>query len=193
MIPGGVQTTERIVRFMASEPRVRRRMLSQAINGLLAKTAAHVRASRTVAPSRPGDPYYVFLLLPKPVSASYEDYRAVRSNLLNMYCQVVRLKWPDAMDIVGIATEPGYETKRSEDAAYLDARDWTEENQHAAESCQADFHILTSTTEFRSTVKEYPDVEPGPGESSVKAPGKNPRNKLCPCGSGQKWKKCHGR
>ena len=118
----------------------------------------------------------------------------MRSALLNNYCQVVKIKFPEANDVVGIATEPGFEAIRSEDAAYLDARGLSEEDLSEAKVLGNDLKILTNTSEWRTTVKEYPtvgDVRPMPLRAPV-ALGRNPRNKPCPCGSGKKYKRCHG-
>ena len=62
--PFGVSGSERIMRFLAREPSTRRRMLAKAIVGLIGQTPKNYSATRVIAPSKPGDPYYVFLLLP---------------------------------------------------------------------------------------------------------------------------------
>lgn len=156
--PGGIQSTERIMRFMAREPRLRRRMLGASLQGLLKKTPPHLRASRVMLPSRPGDPYYVFVLFPQWAERSYEDYRQVRANLLAAYCRVVKVRFPEAEDVIGIATEPGTGSVRSEDAAYVDARAWTEEDEREARKEQKELNILVNTSEARTfTEKEYPD------------------------------------
>ena len=191
--PGGVQGTERIVRFMAREPRTRRRMLAEGINELLSRTPPRQRAARVVAPSRPGDPFYVFLLLPLQREFSYDENRTARANLLQMYCRVVKIRFPEAEDILGIATESGLDrTSRSEDAVYLDARMWTVDDESEARSIQAEFGLLTKTREWGSVVQEYPSAERPALGAHVRV-GRNPRNKQCPCGSGLKYKKCHGR
>ncbi|MCE9578860.1 MAG: SEC-C domain-containing protein, partial [Deltaproteobacteria bacterium] len=37
-----------------------------------------------------------------------------------------------------------------------------------------------------------PRAYPAPREVARKRPGTPGRNDLCTCGSGEKWKKCHG-
>jgi SEC-C motif len=188
--PGGVQGTERV---MAREPRTRRRMLAEGINELLRRTPPRQRMARVVAPSRPGDPFYVFLILPLQRELTYDENRAVRANLLQMYCRVVKIRFPEAEDIVGIATESGLDaTERSEDAVYLDARTWTADDESEARRLQAEFGLLTKTREGRSVVQEYPRAERPPLGAHISVE-RNPRNKPCPCGSGLKYKKCHGR
>ena len=107
-------------------------------------------------PSKEGDPFYVFLLLPHLEGVPYAEYREVRMRLLEAYCLVTKLLYPHAQDIVGIATETGLSEYRSEDAMYYDARGWGPEEQAEAQSLQEDLGLLTRTTMFKSTEKEYP-------------------------------------
>ena len=181
---------EKIMRFFAREPRVRRRMLADALLRLVEKTKNTYRGTRVVLPSNPGDPHYCFLVLPHPFGRPREEYRAVRGNLLEALCFVTKLVFPDALDIIGFATETGLDAApRSEDSMYLDARNWNEEMEAHARALQADLGLLTNLTTSKDKVAEFPTPE----VEGVVEPGPNPRNKPCPCGSGQKYKKCHGR
>ena len=119
---------EKIMRFLARESRFRRRMLAEALVALIEKATPQQRATRVVLPSFPGDPHFVFLLLPKLDSQSEEDYRLIRREILEACCRVTKVVCPEAEDIVGIATQtdPRLATP-SEDALYLNARHWTPE------------------------------------------------------------------
>jgi preprotein translocase subunit SecA len=157
-------------------------------------TARDVKAARIILPSYPGDPHHVFLLLPHLPNVDPTEYREVRRNLLDIYCRVIKLRWPDALDIVGIAT--GTEPYRSEDAAYFDARFWTAEQEAEAKQLQQDLGILRDVNQTVSDVVwEYPlrkagDVHP---TSAIGRPMKGrERNSPCPCGSGRKYKRCCG-
>jgi hypothetical protein len=99
-----IREQEKSFRWLARENRTRRRMLAKAIHELLAKTPTDYRASRLLQPSRPGDPHYLFLLLPRYPNIEEKDYRRVRVRLLQEYCSVVKLHNPDAQHIIGIAT-----------------------------------------------------------------------------------------
>lgn len=155
--PAGPRNQEKVVRFLAREPRFKRRLLAKSLFELIAKAPNSQRATRVLLPSQPGEPYYIFLLLPHPPTLPYEKYREVRGKLLESCCMVVKLKFPDAKDIVGIATETGIDiTNRSEDAVYFDARNWTEANQLEAESLQRDLGLLTNVTKFATREHEYP-------------------------------------
>ena len=130
-----------------------------------------------------------FLVLPHLFGRPREEYRTVRGNLLQALCLVTKLMFTDALDIIGIATDAGIDTvSRSEDALYLNARVWNADMDAYARSLQEDLRLLTSTTEFRNKVSEFPVRQ----QAAVVTPGRNPRNKPCPCRSGRKYKKCHG-
>jgi SEC-C motif len=183
-------TPERILRFLAREPRFRRRVLAKSIIEALESTPADMRRIRVVPPMSTGDPYYVFLLLPTREKHSYEANRTVRLNFLEACCKVVKLQNPDALDIVGIATETGLASEhRSEDVVYLDARTWNDELTREAREVQKNLKILVNARELHFAESEYPEVSKT--RDPIKIP-KNPRNKPCPCGSGKKYKKCHG-
>jgi len=185
----GIEDGERIMRFLAREPRTRRRMLAQLLLDIVATTPSSKRMTRVVFPSRAGDPYYVFLLLPHLPGIPEDDYRLVRRSLLGDCCMVVKLMYPDAQDIVGIATETGsLADSRSEDSVYLNARCWTEEMQAEAQQIQQDLGLLTNLTTFAGVEREYPTVSAKP---ILPMKGRE-RNRPCPCGSGKKFKKCCG-
>ena len=131
-------------------------MLARSLLELIRKTPMHHKATRVMLPSQEGDPFYVFLLLPHLKGVQYPEYREVRMKLLEAYCLVTKLEFPDALDIVGIATETGLNKYRSEDAMYYDASEWGPEDEAEARSLQQDLGLLTNTTMFQSTENEYP-------------------------------------
>jgi len=110
--------------------------------------------------SRVGDPYYVFLLVPRWQGIPEKDYREGRHKSLAAYCQVAKLQYPDAQLIIGFATETGHrdDDSRSEDLVYLDASQWTPELDEEARALQKDLGLLTRTQQFSGKVKEYPDT-----------------------------------
>lgn len=188
-----IDSSEKIMRFLAREPRTRRRLLAGALLELIRKTPPTQRATRVLLPSEEGDPFYVFLLLPHLSGVPYEEYREVRGAFLEACCMVTKLKFPHAQDIIGIATETGLGKHRSEDALYLDARTWSTEQQAEAKSLQEDLGLLTETEMFHDTINEYPDPrELKQGKAGLRGKKKYPRNKPCICGSGKKYKRCCG-
>jgi len=68
---GGIQRGEALVRWMAREDRVRRRMLARALlDAMETQTPGKVRR-KLILPMRPGDSHWVFLVLPRPGGTSY--------------------------------------------------------------------------------------------------------------------------
>jgi hypothetical protein len=190
---GGVAHSERSVRFLAREPRTRRRFLTEAFVDLYRSMDAQTWKVRVIEPSSPGDPYFLFLVMRHPNGVSYQDYRQARRHCLEEYLQVVKIRYPEAKDIVGIGTGPPDDEDSAEDLLYLDAREWTEEHQHEAERLQQETGFLTRTIRREGKVKAYPDVALRPDSQSGKAAKGRDRNKLCHCGSNRKFKRCHGR
>lgn len=184
---GGLKDSERVLRFMAREPRWKRRLLAETIIDILHTTPIDQRRLQVIQPIDKGDPYYIFLLLPTLHAKTDDEYRTVRRHFLEGCCIVAKLQYPQAKDIVGIATEPGVKnTRRSEDYMYLDAREWSAEHDDRAKEIQAKLGILQKPRRIKKHFEEYPSV-PVAG-----AKMKNPRNKPCPCGSRKKFKKCCG-
>ncbi len=186
---GGLSDTEQILRWMARESRTRRRMLARQLLECVSTTPVHLTRTTVGIPSSPGDPYYVFVMFPWIHGAGMHDNRLMRHNFLEAACMVVRLKFPDAVDVVGIATESGASSSwRSEDAMYCNFRDWTPAMAAQAQEYQRELKILTSPKETRETEYEYPEPTP-----RLILPMNVGRNEPCPCGSGKKFKRCHGK
>lgn len=187
---------EKLFRLFAREPRTRRRMLARSLFELIKKSPRSQRATRVILPSQEGEPYYVFLLLPELEHVPYAQYREVRRKFLNACCMVTKLKFPEAQDILGIATETGINENSSHDAAYFDAREWTAEDEAEAQSLHEDLGLLVNVNEFASRELEYPELQVVHPFAARRAPrstmkGRD-RNAPCPCRSGKKYKKCCG-
>jgi len=175
------------LKFLAKEPRTRRRALSKSLFTIMERANSEGRSVRVLQGASNDEPYYVFLALDRK-DRSFEEYRIVRRDLLISYCFVTKLEFPDAKHVVGIATEPrSYEINRSEDLIYLDACQWTENNQQEAKRIQKNLGLLSKTKRTKFTEKEYPTRE------IIKGLKGRDRNKPCYCGSGKKYKKCCGK
>jgi hypothetical protein len=188
-----IRIQETIFRFLAKENRLRRRMLSIMLHDMISRTPSeNGRATRVIPPSKSGEPYYVLFLLPLSNSIPYEEYRSARRTLLEDYLHILKLNNHDAVDIIGIATESGLNENRSEDIVYLDAHEWTEEQNDYArerESELTNMGLLAERKMFSSVMHEYPDMQWQKSRASMKG---NERNLACKCGSGKKYKKCCG-
>ncbi|MEJ2377318.1 MAG: SEC-C metal-binding domain-containing protein [Pseudolabrys sp.] len=77
----------------------------------------------------------------------------------------------------------------SEDFILLNCENWTEENQAYYEKANAELRFFQTEAlkEQRKHATDFP---------SAQKPTNLPnfgRNQMCPCGSGKKYKRCHGR
>jgi uncharacterized protein YchJ len=173
------------LRVLAREPRARRRGLATALGSFIKSNRVSDMAIRVVAPTEAGVPYYLFVVLRYVAPMPHPEYREARQQLLEACCRCVKLKYPAAEDIVGVATETDTSIGHSEDVMYFDARGWTAADAEAARQRQEELGIfknmrVTEVTEAPlRRVRQRIDVPVG-------------RNDRCPCGSGLKFKKCCG-
>jgi hypothetical protein len=166
-LEGGMQTPadfERCLRFFAREDRTRRRLLAKFLVEMNETTPPDMRRLRVVQPSTEGDPYWVLLLVPFSHDVEYRQYRDTRREYLGWCMQVTKLRFPEALDIVGFATETGRGSAGSEDAAYYDARSWVEEDRKQAMWLQQKLSILVTDRRLDRAESEYrprPVIPPG--------------------------------
>lgn len=152
---GPASELEISLRWMAREPRVRRRMLARSLLEAMEQTPAGAIRRRIILPSNAGDPVWAFLVMGRPANVPLERYREVRYKMLYAFCCVVKHVHPELVDIVGIAVEPNLE-ELSEDLMYLDAREWTDEQAAQAAEFQKELGILLNPTEFRGAEYAFP-------------------------------------
>ncbi len=186
-----IRDQEIMYRWMAREPRTRRRMLAESLAEVLKRSvkSGNLWDARVMVATRPTDPYYVFLCLRHPPNVSDEEYREKRFGLLADYCHTAKIKWRDSTDIIGIATESGDGTRRSEDLFYLNAAGWDAKAEAEARDAQQRLGILKRTKLTRGREFEYPVDHTGRArEGTIPS-----RNSKCHCGSGKRFRHCHGR
>jgi len=184
-----IREQEIMFRFLAREPRTRRRLLSRHFRDGLERSASSTGDSyvRVLKPSSAGDPFYVFLFLKRRPQFSDESNRNVRGNHLMNYCRVVKVNYPEAIHVIGIGTEGGFPSStRSEDLIYLDASQWSAEHEAEARELQKQFRLLQNVAIHEDREREYP---------LPSMPRKRPlsRNSSCPCNSGKRYKRCCGK
>jgi hypothetical protein len=194
----GIRAGAEALRIPARESRTRRRLLAISIRDFVLGTPVlnNFRSIRVMEPTSSGAPYYAFLLLsPNLHGLSEADYRKFRRIFLEGLCDVVKLRYPDADDIVGIATELG-SAGRSQDVVYRDARQFSEEDRTNAQAFADAHDLLKHPIRFSGTEYDYPHPESRPSRmpfsgSLPRMRGRD-RNQPCPCGSGKKFKRCCG-
>lgn len=148
---------ERGVRIMAGESRFQRRGLVSAFFNLLQNALSKGDATRLVVRDETPERAYQFIVSPMRNGQSFEVYREQRAALLSAYCHVAKLKFPNLLDIIGIATESLDATGRSEDLMYLDARLWSAEDEARTRDLQAKTGIMLNPTRTPFHDDEYPD------------------------------------
>jgi len=181
---------EIMYRFMAREPRMRRRMLATFFREVLIRSAKSLSPwdARVISSLSADNLYYVFVFLKRIPTESDEDYRKKRIGLLSDYCHVMKLKWPNAKHIIGIATEDGLEERRSQDLIYMDMAKWDEELETYAVEIQERLGLLKQARMSKGREHEYP-VD----RLRVTREGLPSRNSQCECGSGKRFRNCHGK
>ena len=153
---------EKGLRTLAAESRFSRRHLARALVGLLSSASALERPrSRCVVTSDKSGTGYCFLVYPCPQGSDHDRHRLSRSALLADYCRVMKVRFPDLQHVVGYATEPLDGEQHSEDLAYLDATNWSEEDAQAARAVQRETGILTSPEVTHIHDQEYPTSPDG--------------------------------
>lgn len=183
---------ETVLRFMAREPRMNRRTLMRLLYDTVNKNPEMQLATRIFTNTGSSQsPYYIFLVSPHYSHVSDSEYRVVRRYQLEVHARVVRMLFPEALDIVALGTETRNAGSRSHDLLYFDGRDWTAEDDANARKLQEEYSILKSATLWRIHEDEYRQMPLNVKEEF--RTGKIGRNQTCPCGSGKKYKKCCGR
>lgn len=160
--PISFQTQELLLRLLAKENRTHRRFLSRVLLELISSTPEEKRCTRIVTPLEEGGPFYLFTLLPRQKDVPTIEYEEIRVSLLQSYLQIIKHDFPDAVDIIGYATETGLSDERTEHLAYLDTREWTDEQEKSAIKIKEEFiavGLLGKQSFYYGNEKEYPDVD----------------------------------
>ena len=188
---------EKLLRFLSAEPRHRRRTLSAALLGQIMRAPIDEKLDRSarvvLTPSR-GVPSYVFLVVGLEKGETQLEYRTRRRLLLSQYCVVVKHLHPSSEHIIGLGVEPKDIEQRSEELIYLDATEWTSNMAYHAKELHEKAGILKEIRQnpLPAEPRHYPDAKVLTGVLEKIAMEKPGRNDPCPCGSGVKFKKCHG-
>jgi hypothetical protein len=111
---------ERILRALAAEPRMARRMLARDLRFALSKSEPGKKFARIRLSGRSMERAYVFLTAPKPSDVDYRTYREMRSETLLTYCHGIKLRFPSATEVIGIASEPFSEDVSSQEFVYVE-------------------------------------------------------------------------
>ncbi|MGT2453884.1 hypothetical protein ACU4GI_11530 [Cupriavidus basilensis] len=154
--------TELALRLMAAESRFRRRTLAHSFVDVLQKGSTSQRIARLAYGGVADETVYVFVVVPKRVDESYDQYRGYRIAILHAYVRTAKLKAPLGTTFIGIAFDnpqknyPG----GSEDLFVLIQDAWTAAELEALDTKRRDFGMWGSTMEFwRYRKDEFPQAD----------------------------------
>lgn len=154
----GIQGTAATFRIPARESRTRRRLLSDLLWEFISPDPPpNFRRTRVAESEEYPGLYYAFLLTSPDPESTRDHYRVTRRVLLLGLCEAVKVRFPDAEDIVGIATELGEGGTRSFDVVYRDARFFTEDDRQRAQAFMAEQRLFTNVTESAAVEYDYPE------------------------------------
>ena len=189
-----VNMHELAVRMLASETRHYRVILAREYKAKLASTSGQLRTSRSFRSSV--NPCYclTLVILSRQPGEDGDEYRERRQAVLHMYGLVSKLRMPDVTTFTLIGTEPGDSELRSEDVLVLRIEKLTVEERVEAETLMREHRILVDVAGPVHTGSALASAFASRNSQFVLDPtAKVGRNAPCPCGSGQKFKKCCGR
>ena len=183
---------------MVKEPRfVRRSLAGKMLNAVERFPDQPNQFTRhvTYMPSYMPNVSYVFLQLRVPdVFRAQPDYREKRQVMLEIACGAAKNKFAHLIKIIGIGIDaPKFAGEfNSEDFILMQCNNWTEELCTYYDTANKDFNFFGTPQlqQFNLHVSEFvPRLidSPSPADSA-----KVGRNDPCPCGSGKKFKRCHG-
>ena len=179
-----IQEQSELFKRMAREDRFHRYCLSEGFLSFLSTINPNCRGTRILFNTSEPDSCYLLLLLPRKEYMSDEDYRAVRKEMLADYCAITKVEYPEVSHIIGVAHESAEGQYTSEDFIYLDASEWSTEQQAGALALKKEY-------EERGLLKKRSMIPRTFFAEKPKMKGRD-RNKPCPCGSGRKFKHCCG-
>ena len=149
-----VADQEPLARWLASLSRFKRRILSSTLVDMLQTTNRGQIRRRYLPATATDEPFWVFVVLPKPDEVTYEAYRQARRGLLAQHVYVVKFLHPEALDIVAVALGDS-DGEMTEDAMVADCRDWSQEFVEEGRRLN-EGGIFRSPTQSRRTEYNYP-------------------------------------
>lgn len=186
---------EKLLRTMAAESRARRRFLSISLLQHLQRVSDKPQGVRLVRPANLVDePVYIFLSLRPDAGESHDEYRNRRRETLSQYAWAAKYRVRDANTFVAIGVEPLHNPGHSHDIVMLDAANWGAEEAAIAEALVEGDGLLKEMdpSQKLATEKDFVHARLSLQIAARIRQARPGRNDPCPCGSGAKFKKCHG-
>ena len=192
-VPDRVDLREPVLRAMASEPRLHRRALAR--DWFTWATSGEIGYRVCLSQQMPARAY-VFLVQPRDMTISYEEHRSARTAALGLYAMLLAHRNPALTEVVGIARDrvgpPG--AGNSEDFLFYEPGDALDaETLDRLEEFRAMHRLFEGQRRREYFEPEYPVQRHPIAQASFAREDRVGRNDACPCGSGSKYKRCHGR
>lgn len=181
---------------MVKEPRFMRRGLSEKMLTAVDRfpdTGSFTRQV-TFLPSCEPNVGYVLLQLRVPEEfRAAADFREKRQTLLEIACGAAKNRFPKLVKVIGIGIEaPKFSGGTvAEDFILMPCEAWPEETKVHYEELNKEWNFF-GTPALRQFQDRVTRFVPPPRPAKPTKPGKVGRNEPCPCGSGKKYKRCHG-
>ncbi|PHZ83276.1 YecA family protein [Paremcibacter congregatus] len=184
---------------MVKEPRFIRRALTNRIKQAIINFPDHSEQFTrhvTFFPSHLPSVGYVFFQLRVPADFRKEsDYLDKRRTLLEIACGAAKNKFPHLTKVIGIGMDaPKFAGgTNSEDFVLLPCETWADDMRVYYEELNQEWNFFGTPQleQYNEHVTQF--VPPSATTARAIRPNlKVGRNQPCPCGSGKKYKKCHG-
>jgi hypothetical protein len=191
-----IERGESAIYEMVKEPRFMRRGLSEKMLAAVDRfpdTGSFTRQV-TFLPSFEPNVGYVLLQLRVPEEfRTAPDLREKRQTLLEIACGAAKNRFSNLVKVIGIGIEaPKFSDGAvAEDFILMPCESWPDERKTYYEEMNREWNFFGTSAlrQFKDRVTQF--VQPARPQKPAKSE-KTGRNDLCPCGSGKKFKKCHG-
>ena len=183
---------------MVKEPRFVRRSLADKMLNAVNRFPDHpsqFTRQVTLLPSFEPNVAYVLLQLRVPDKLrGLPDHREKRLALLEIACGAAKNKFPKLIKVIGIGIDaPKFSGGTvAEDFILMPCEVWPDEMRahYENENKEWNFFGTAQLQQFEERVTQF--VPPASVPPLAASTAKVGRNDPCPCGSGKKFKKCHG-
>jgi hypothetical protein len=192
-----IASGESAIYEMVKEPRFMRRGLSEKMLAAVESFPDTGSFMRRVTFLPSFEPNVGYVLLQTRVPEEFRaaaDFREKRQTLLEIACGAAKNKFPNLVKVIGIGIEaPKFSGGTvAEDFILMPCETWSAERKTHYEELNRDWNFFRTPAlrQIKDRVTQF--VQP-PRPLRPTKPTKTGRNDPCPCGSGKKFKKCHGR
>ena len=137
-----MQEQGRLFEHLAREDRAHRYVLANGFLTFFSSFGPDDRGTRIIYDPDEPDTCYLLFLMPRKDYMEEGAYRDIRRMMLEEYCMITKLDYPMFRHIIGVAHESSDTEYSSEDFIYLDATEWSDEQQQDALSLKEEYQRI---------------------------------------------------